>query len=273
MVGRWFLSLGREQSRSVRSARHDLHWQSRPSLRLISFRGWLFLRAVGLIYLIAFISYWTQIDGLIGSNGILPVAPWLDAIAQHYGPQRFWLLPTLAWINASDMALHLMCAGGTVLSLLLIAGVAPVISLALLWILYLSLACAGQEFLSFQWDALLLEAGLIAIFFAPWQWLPRCSREPRPMGIPLWLMRWLAFRIMFLSGLVKLTFLDPTWWNWKALDFHYFTQPIPTWTSWWMNQEPHWFKMISLIYMWYAELIAPFFIFGPRRMRIVAFWS
>ena len=113
----------------------------------------------------------------------------------------------------------------------------------------------------------------IAIFFAPWQLLPRCAREPRPLGVPLWLIRWLAFRIMFLSGLVKLTFGDETWWNWSALDYHYYTQPIPTWTSWWMHQLPGWFHVISLIFMWYAELIAPFFIFGTRRLRIVAFVS
>ncbi|HEY7090699.1 MAG TPA: lipase maturation factor family protein [Tepidisphaeraceae bacterium] len=242
-----------------------------PSTYFLS--RWLFMRALGIIYLIAFISYWSQIDGLIGSKGILPVAPWLDAIRQHYGVQRFWLLPTLAWINASDSALHWMCGIGVALSVLLIIGIAPVLMLVLLWVFYLSLVCAGQVFLGFQWDALLLETGLVAIFFAPWELLPRHSRQPRPMGIPLWLLRWLAFRIMFLSGLVKLTYGDETWWNWTALDYHYFTQPIPTWTAWWMYQLPHWWHVISMGFMWYAELIAPFFIFGPRRMRILAFWS
>jgi hypothetical protein len=78
---------------------------------------------------------------------------------------------------------------------------------------------------------------------------------------------------MFLSGLVKLTFNDTTWWNWSALEFHYFSQPIPTWTSWWIHLAPRWFDVLSLVFMWYWELLAPFFIFGPRRLRIVAFWS
>lgn len=242
-----------------------------PSTYFLS--RWLFLRMLAVIYLIAFASYWFQIEGLIGSRGIMPIAPLLDAIAQQHGIERFWLFPTLAWINSSDGFLHFMCGGGCVLSLLLINGIAPVPVLGLLWVFYLSLTVAGQTFFNFQWDALLLEAGFIAIFFAPWQLLPINSRQPRPMGIPLWLIRWLAFRIMFLSGLVKLTNADETWWNWTALDYHYFTQPIPTWTAWWMHQLPHLLDVISLAFMWFAELIAPFFIIGPRRLRIVAFWS
>jgi hypothetical protein len=202
------------------------------------------------------------------------VAQWLDAVARQVpGAERFWLLPTLAWISASDPALHLMCGSGVVFALLLIVGIAPVLSLIALWVLYLSLTCAGQTFLNFQWESLLLETGVLAIFFAPWQLLPRCTRQCRPTRIPLWLVRWLAFRIMFLSGLVKLTFNDVVWWNWSALDYHYFTQPIPTWTSWWMHLAPRWFQLMSLAFMWYAELVAPFFIFGPRRLRNIAFWS
>jgi predicted DCC family thiol-disulfide oxidoreductase YuxK len=242
---------------------------------------WLFLRALGIVYLIAFVSYWVQIEGLIGSNGILPIAPALQSavnppagsMREALGAERFWLFPTLLWFGASDRTLNLMCGGGVVLSLLLVAGVAPIVVLLLLWIAYLSLFIGGQIFLSFQWDILLLETGFLAIFLAPGQILPRPSREPRVPRLSWWLLRWLLFRLMFLSGLVKLTFNDDTWWNWTALDYHYFTQPIPTWTSWWMQQVPHWFHVISLVFMWYAELIAPFFIIGPRRLRLVAFWS
>src|SRR3954447_26289052 len=35
-------------------------------------RRW-FLRALGVTYLIAFVSLWAQVDGLFGSNGMLPV--------------------------------------------------------------------------------------------------------------------------------------------------------------------------------------------------------
>jgi lipase maturation factor 1 len=144
----------------------------------------IFLRALGVIYLVAFVSLWTQISGLIGHNGILPTDRFMTAVAQQcdqqgIAPARYYLLPTLCWINSSDGFLHFQCAAGAVLACLLIFRVAPVACLALLWLLYLSLVTVGREFLGFQWDALLLETGFLAIFFAPRQWLPRVAATPR----------------------------------------------------------------------------------------------
>jgi lipase maturation factor len=87
---------------------------------------WLFLRLLGLIYLIAFISLWTQIEGLIGSNGILPVADYLKVVGERAGAERFWWLPTFCWLSSSDWFLHFQCATGVLLSMLLILGIAPV---------------------------------------------------------------------------------------------------------------------------------------------------
>src|SRR6185436_16725334 len=107
------------------------------------------------------------------------------AATQHFeerdaGLDRFRQLPTLCWFSASDRLLHLQCAAGAVLALLLIVGIAPAPCLFLLWLIYLSLATVGREFLSFQWDILLLEAGFLAIFFAPRTWLPGMARESPP---------------------------------------------------------------------------------------------
>ena len=60
-----------------------------------------------------------------------------------------------------------MSVGGVIGSLLLIFDIAPVLVLSLIWILYLSLVTVGQDFLAFQWDSLLLEAGFLAVFLAP----------------------------------------------------------------------------------------------------------
>ncbi|HEX5471542.1 MAG TPA: DCC1-like thiol-disulfide oxidoreductase family protein, partial [Lacipirellulaceae bacterium] len=132
----------------------------------------LFLRLLGLVYLIAFVSLWVQIDGLIGDRGILPVKEFLDGMRGYFAQQippefAFWNLPTLAWISPHSAFLHFLCAGGTLASILLIADVLPIVSLIALWIFYLSLVYAGQTFMSFQWDILLLEAGFLAIFVAP----------------------------------------------------------------------------------------------------------
>jgi hypothetical protein len=222
----------------------------------------------------AFASMAVQVDGLISSRGILPLSDYL-ARAQRAlgsGPTTYWQLPTLLWLDSSDRALHALCWGGFLLGAALFAGFLPGMCALLLWLFYLSIVVAGQVFLGYQWDSLLLEAGLLALLMAPWQ--PRLSlATDGPWRFTVWLVRWLVFRLMFESGVVKLTSHDPTWWHWSALDFHYETQPLPTWTSWYLHQMPAWFHRISVGFMFYAELIAPFFIFGPRPIRLVGFTS
>ncbi|HEV3163801.1 MAG TPA: DCC1-like thiol-disulfide oxidoreductase family protein, partial [Isosphaeraceae bacterium] len=122
----------------------------------------ILLRGMGLIYLVAFGSLAVQIDGLIGSQGILPLADFLHRAHQALGDSARTALPTLLWLDASDRALHVLCWGGVALGALLAAGVMPGACVVLLWLFYLSLSVAGQEFLNYQWDGLLLETGLLA---------------------------------------------------------------------------------------------------------------
>ena len=230
-------------------------------------RHW-YLRLLGLVYLIAFGSFWSQADGLIGSDGILPVAAWLDALRDRFGAEAYRLFPTLCWLNSSDSFLHYLCGAGVALSLLLILQIAPVICLVLLWALYLSISVAGQVFMNFQWDTLLLEAGFFSIFLAPLRLLPsRRSQSP----LSPWshfLLRWLLFRLMLMSGVVKLTSGDPSWLNLTALQYHFETQPLPTPPAWLANQCPSWFLAFSTAVMFSIELGAPFVLFGPRRIRL-----
>jgi hypothetical protein len=250
---------------SIFDPRSSIH---SPSPHLLT--RWLFLRLLGLVYFIAFVSLWVQVGGLIGSRGILPAADFLQAVHAQIGTESYYLLPTLFWFNAGDTALQLVCGGGVLLSLLLVAGIAPGPILLLLWVFYLSLTVAGQDFLAFQWDNLLLETGFLAIFFAPWQLWPKLSNESPPSLIWLWLLRWLLFKLMFSSGMVKLLSGDPTWRDLTALKYHYETQPLPAWTSWYAHQLPGWFQKSSVAGMFVIELIVPFLIFAPRRLRLVA---
>src|SRR5207247_8499695 len=158
-------------------------------------RRW-FLRAVGLIYLIASVSLWVQVDGLIGANGISPLNQFLPAVHEQMGRQAYSLLPTLCWFNSTNGFLHFLCGGGVASSLLLVFGIVPAISLTALFVFYLSLTIAGQAFLSFQWDILLLEAGFLSIFLAPWQLWPK-HEEERPISrAALFLLKLLLFKLM-----------------------------------------------------------------------------
>jgi hypothetical protein len=216
---------------------------------------WVFVRILAVIYAIAFGSLAVQITGLIGAHGILPVADYLKAVAESAGGMRFIYVPTVFWMSASDGALLGVCYAGIAIAALVLFGIFERVGLAILCVLYLSLSAAGQEFLSFQWDSLLIETGFLAIFLG----------NPR---VVVWLFRWLLFRLMFLSGAVKLLSHDPTWRRLTALSFHYWTQPLPNRISWYMAQLPDWFHRMSTAFVLGVELAVPFLIFAPRRMRI-----
>ncbi len=227
-----------------------------------------FLRALAVVWFIAFASLWWQLRGLVGPNGVLPAQPYLDAVAKELGGRRWWQTPTLCWIFGAGWFLHALCLGGLALSVAVFLRVVQPVCLALLWLSYLSLCPPGQVFLNFQWDALLLETGLLAVFLAPWRLVGRERTEPPRFA--RWLLWWLFFRLMFMSGLVKLTSGDETWRNLTALTLHYETQPLPTWIGWWVHQLPLWFHKLSCAVMFAVELVVPFLLFGPRRLRHAA---
>jgi predicted DCC family thiol-disulfide oxidoreductase YuxK len=257
-------------NRRLASAITRLLWGDdvRPPTYLIA-RRW-FLRAVGLIFLIAFVSLWVQIDGLIGSNGITPVREFLPAAHAQLGDRALSVLPTLCWLNSSDAFLHFLCGGGVALSLLLIFGIAPALSLIGLVCFYLSLTIAGQTFLSFQWDILLIETGFLSIFLAPWRLRLKRGVDPPISRAAIFLLKLLFFKLMIMSGVVKLTSGDDSWWDLTALDYHYWSQPLPTVIGWWADQSPEWFKKFSVAFCLVVEIIVPFFIWAPRRLRLLA---
>jgi lipase maturation factor 1 len=261
----------RAWQRFARSLEDGLRFgrDGKPSSFVLS--RFLFLRLLGLVYLAAFVSLWVQIKRLIGSHGILPVEDFLVAVTRQLpSPERFYLKPTLCWLNPSDAFLTGLCAGGVLFSCLLIVGLAPVPVLFFLWVFYLSLTIAGQDFLSFQWDILLLETGFLAMFYAPLEVRPRLRQAASASRAVLQLLRLLLFRLVFGSGIVKLTSGDPTWRNLTALAYHYETQPLPVWTSWVMHQLPPWFHQGEVLLTFLFEIGVPLLVFGSRRCRHLA---
>jgi len=218
-----------------------------------------FLRILAAIYFVAFVSFGTQALGLIGSHGILPLGDYLQAVKESAGPAGWWELPTVLWLTSSDWAIQSVWILGAACSLLAVAGLWQRAALAACLVLWLSICTAGQDFLSFQWDVLLLEAGFLALF-----------AEESPVRI--WLFRWLIFRLMIFSGLVKLLSGDTAWRNLTALAYHYETQPLPTPPAWYMYQLPMWFQKVSTGFVFLAELGAPILFFAPRRWRHLGGW-
>ena len=219
--------------------------------------SWLFLRLLGAIYLMAFTSFGVQAGGLVGSHGILPASEFLGAVHQSLGTAAYWNVPTLLWLNRSDVFLRAVWIAGSCLSLFLLFGVNTRVVRIGLFVLYLSLDTAGQVFMNYQWDALLLEAGFLAVFLGS-------------EVIIVKLFRWLLCRLMFLSGAVKLLSQDPTWRHLTALPVHYQTQPLPTPLAWYFYHLPDWFQRMSVIFLFFVELVVPWLVLGPRRLRLFA---
>ena len=230
----------------------------------------LFLRGFGLVAVAAFVSLWTQIDGLVGSQGIYPVAGLFEIVRGQLGVRGGWFYPTLLWLSPTDGFLHVLCGLGTLAGAALALGLAPLASVLGVWLAYLSLATVGQDFLWFQWDGLLLETAVVAMLLAPRAWRLRGAADPAPPRAALFLVRWLTFRLMLSSALVKLTSGDPAWRDLTALQFHYQTQPLPPWTAWYAHHLPAAFQSLSVVAMFAIEGLAPFLIALPRRARFVA---
>jgi lipase maturation factor 1 len=232
-----------------------------------SFSSWAFQRCIGLSYLAAFGSLATQISGLIGHNGILPVENFIERSPKwlelsHF---NFPLLGIFNFVGTTDATLQWSCWIGAAAALLASIGFAPPLMFIVCWVLWLSAVNIGQDFLAFQWDILLLEAGFLSIFLAPWRILDwPAGKLGRTLSAPpvvsIWLFRWLLFRLMLESGLCKLFSGDVTWRTLSAMNYHYHTQPLPTPLAWLCDKTPEVLLKSFTFATLAIESIGPFFI-------------
>ncbi|HTX16761.1 MAG TPA: lipase maturation factor family protein [Candidatus Baltobacteraceae bacterium] len=233
---------------------------------------WIFLRALGLIYFSAFYSLIFQIRGLLGPDGILPAGDYLQAVAAAVHGYKWWYAPSLFWVSSSDRALMIVTIAGLIASILVIANIWPRAALLVCLICFLSFVATARDFASYQSDGMLLEAGFIALFFAPPGLRPGLARAHPASRASLFLLQWEAFRIYFESGVAKMASHDPTWRNFTAMDDYYQNAPLPTWIGWYVGHFPHWFHASAVFYTLAIELALSWLIFLPRKFRIAFFF-
>ncbi len=217
-------------------------------------------RGIGIICLIAFLVALNQFKPLLGERGLLPVplfikqVPFRDSPSLFYWLPRDWAFTTVSWI-------------GIVLSCLVISGVASrytwsnIVIWGAIYLLYLSLVNVGQTFYAFGWESILLEACFFAIFLG--------GSGVVPQRIPIWLFRWLLFRIMFGAGLIKLRG-DTCWRDLTCLNYYYETQPMPNPMSWFFHWAPQWMNKGGVLFNHFSELIVPFAYFLPQPIAGIA---
>jgi hypothetical protein len=257
----------------VMDVARTFRWVFSPELgfRNRLFPRWLFLRALGVIYLSAFYSLIFQIKGLIGPRGILRANHYLAEIAAAIGPLRYWYAPTVFWISSNSPMLLTICWAGIIASLLLIFNVWPRLMLVICFVCFLSFISAASDFSSYQSDGMLLEAGFISIFLAPEGMRPGLGVDSPPSRISYFLLMWEWFRIYFESGVVKLLSGDVHWRNWTAMDEYYQNGPLPTWVGWYLQHLPHWFHATTVVLTLSLELGVIWLAVLPRRWRLLCF--
>lgn len=228
------------------------------------------LRWLGFVYAVAFLVAAFQILPLVGSDGLLPVGAFLERVRVFTGSSAagFVQLPSLFWLNHSDALLLGAAWAGFALSLLVFAGYANAILLAILWALYMSFVHIGQDWYGYGWEIQLLETGFLAIFLCPLVDGRPFPRRAPPIAV-LWLFRWLIFRIMLGAGLIKIRG-DPAWRDLTALFYHFETQPLPNPLSRWFHFLPRGVLRGGVLFNHLVELVAPFFVFWPWSARWTA---
>jgi len=229
------------------------------------------LRLLGLVYAVAFLVAANQNLPLIGEHGLTPAGLYLDRVRDATGSTYagFLALPSLFWFSHADAVLSAAAWLGFALACIVLAGFANAILLAVLWVLYLSFVHVGQgDWYGYGWEFQLLETGFLAIFLCP-----LLDARPFPNRAPPYqiivLFRWLIFRIMLGSGLIKLRG-DSSWRDFTALYYHFETQPIPNPLSRWFHFLPKILLRAGTFSTHIAELVAPWFVFWPRLARHVA---
>ena len=232
---------------------------------------WLFLRALALIYFSAFYSLLFQIKGLIGPTGIMPAREYLAAVTEEMGLLRYWYAPSLYWINSSSAFLIAVTWLGLIGSVAALFNLWPRLTFSICFVSFLSFVAASSIFSSYQSDGMLLEAGFLALFFAPRGFLPGLGADHPPSRASLYLLQWEWFRIYFESGLVKLLSGDIQWRNFTAMDQYYQNGPLPTWIGWYTEHLPHWFHASSVAATLIIELVVVLMLLLPRRFRLICF--
>lgn len=214
----------------------------------------LFQRSLGLIYFLGFAAIVVQFVPLCGAKGLAPAA----AIFKQ---ASFWEAPSLFWLNHSDRCYLALGWLGLILSLLAVTGISDSFGLLAsmliwfsLWVIYLSFVNIGGTFYAFGWEALLLEAGFLAVFLG--------SSDTKVPVLIIWLLRWLLFRLMFGAGLIKIRG-DGCWRDLTCMFYHYETQPLPNPLSWYFHHLPKFAHKGSVLFNHLVELVVPWGYFFP----------
>ncbi len=231
---------------------------------------WIILRAVGLVFVLAFAGTIDQSQVLVGPHGLIPLGTSLAELRSQYahGWQLFLRAPTLFWLGSGAGMIRLVEWVGMLSAIALVLNLWPRMALFVCWLCHLSFVAAWGLWSGSQVDQLLLETSLLCIALAPAGIRPGLGAASPPRPIALFMVRWLLFRVMLENGIVKVISGDPRWRDWTAMDYLYETSPFPTILGYLDHQLPHAWHVVEVALTYAAEFPAPLLaVFAGRRGR------
>ena len=235
---------------------------------------WLVLRGIGLVFILIFAGILDVSQVLVGPRGLVPLAGFFEELAKSHphAVEAFLRAPSLFWLSHHAAMIAAVAWAGLAAAVALTLNLRPRLALFACWLGLLSFVTTWRGFSGTQLDQFMLETALLAIPFAPGGFRPGLGAASPPRPIAVFMMRWLLFRVMFESGVVKIFAGDPRWLNLTAMDVLYETSPFPTILGYLAHQLPHACHVGEIALTFAAEIVAPLLaVFGGRRGRWIAF--
>ena len=234
---------------------------------------WIFLRALGLIYFSAFYSLLFQIKGLIGPEGILPAKEYLAAVAQSLPG----LVATGTRHRSSGSRPARTCSwrsrgSGCIAAVVRLPQSLAAPQLLRLLRLFPLVRRRSSVFSSYQSDGMLLEAGFLALFFAPPRPAPGLGREPSALARQLF-----PAAVGVVPHLLRIRHGEAAQRRSAMAQLHRHGRVLPErpaahWIGWYVEHCPHWFHAATVAGTLALELVIVFMMFFPRRVRMICFF-
>jgi predicted DCC family thiol-disulfide oxidoreductase YuxK len=236
----------------------------------------LALALLALVFLMGFLELALDGQALLGERGIVPlerVASW----DQHVQPQGLLAMPSVFWFARSEFAQSAVLGLGALGALLVLVSrfVRTGLLLAVVaWLSFLALAMPpagtavelGNPFFGHESDALLVEMAVLALFVVA----PRRDPSARVSGLAIALLRLLLLRVLLFDALARLA-PGGAWSSTETFVRQLWTGPLPTRLGLAMAAMPSAVAGVVHVGMVGCSLLAPFLVFGPRRVRTLGF--
>lgn len=234
---------------------------------------WLVLRAVGLVYLLAFAGIIEQGQALVGPRGLIPLGDFFTDLHVRIPSAlaAFLSAPSLFWLGTSAGMISALAWLGLLAALAVLLNLWPRMALTACWVLLLSFVSTWSIWSGSQVDQLILEVALLCIPFAPAGYRPGLGASSPPHPLTVLMVRWMLLRVMLENGVVKVISGDPRWRDFTAMDVLYETSPFPTILGYLDHQLSHGYHVFEVWLTYAAEFLAPALaVFGGRRGRWIA---